>query len=106
MIIIDCTFSEVTPESAENGELSDSGFVWKDNECSFRDLIRIMQYHTNASCYPATGGTHEWYTSEMGIIDYRTGTERETSINYSRRNPERNAKYWRKAAIYCGIVKQ
>ena len=106
MIIIDCIFSEVTPESAEKGELSDSGFVWKDNKCSFRDLIRLMRDHTNASCYPATGGTHEWYISEMGIIDYRTGTERETSIHYNRKNPDRNAKYWRKAAMYCGIVKK
>lgn len=106
MIIIDCTFSEVTPESAENGELSDSGFMWQDNECSFRDLIRLMRDHTNSSCHPATGGTHEWYTSEMGAIDYRTGTERETSLHYSQKNPARNAKYWRKAAIYCGIVKK
>ena len=37
-IIISRTYSETTPESAENGEFSDHGFITEKQEVSFYEL--------------------------------------------------------------------
>lgn len=105
MILIHKTFSEVTPESAENGELSDSGFIWENAECTFKELVKLMREHPEPSCNPCQGYTFQWFSSGFSIEDYSTCAERETSIHYSRDNPEKNAKYWSKAARAAGLVK-
>ena len=106
MILVDRCFSEMTPESAEDGEHSDTGFLAQDEAYTFRELVRLMRDHGAASCWPASGDTCEWYSTDWDTVCYRTGTQRECSMHYSRANPERNAKYWRLAAIAAGIVKR
>jgi len=105
MILISRTYSEVTPESAEDGEESESGFICEDAAYEFRELVRLLREHRNPSCYPATGSTREWYSTGYDVADYRTGTEREECVHFSRNNPPHNARYWKLAAKAAGIVK-
>ena len=105
MILINKTFSEVTPESAEDGEMSDSGFVFEDVAYGFRELVQMMRDYPQPSSMPARGNTHEWLSNDYSIEDYRTGTERQESIHYSRANPAHNARYWRLAMVAAGMLK-
>jgi hypothetical protein len=103
MILINKTYSECTPESAENGELSDSGFIWEDAECTFRELVGYFREHTECSDYPAHSGA--WFSSGFSVDDYGTGLESETAIHFSRSNPAYKAKYWALAAKCAGVIK-
>lgn len=103
-ILIDRTYSVLTPESAECGDIAESGFVSQSEPCSFRELVDLMREHSEPSCYPSRGGTCEWFSTGFET-DYRTGDDRETCIHYCRENPERMARYWRLAAIAAGHVK-
>lgn len=105
MILISKTYSETTPDSVDDGELSDSGFVFEDSEYSFRDLVRLMRDYREPSNYPATGSAREWYSSGWNIEDYGTMTEREESIHFSHKNKPHNARYWKLAAKAAGLVK-
>jgi len=105
MILITKTYIECTPESAEDGEYSDNGLIFEDVGYTFRELVREMKSHRQASNSSASGGIFEWYSSGFDTVDYVTGTDRETCIHYSRKNPERKAKYWKLAAKYAGIIK-
>ena len=103
-VLVSCTFSIVTHESAEDGEAAESGFEWESVAYTFRELVRLMRDYPNASRWPACGDVGEWYACEPEP-DYRTGDEETRAIHYSRDNAPRSAKYWRKAAIVAGIVK-
>ena len=103
MILISKTYSETTPESAEDGEFSDSGFVFEDAECTFREVVGYLKEHTESSCYPVSGDTSEYFSSGFSVDDYQTGTETETSIHYSRKNPSRKDKYWKLAVKAAGL---
>lgn len=105
MILIDKCYSEITPESAEDGDTSDAGFEWINCPVSFRELVDYMREHSNPSNMPASGGTFEWYSTGYSIDDYATGTERETTIHFSRENPPHKAKYWKLASKFAGLTK-
>ena len=106
MILITRAFSEVTPESAIEGEFSDYGIIAENVKYTFRELVELLGQHGEASSWPPSGNVSESYSTGYYTTDYATATEREESVHYSRENPERNAKYWRKAAIAAGIVKR
>jgi len=75
-----------------------------DIELSFRDLIDLIRYCHESSCYPSTGSINEWvYLSRDD--DYHNGGQTEETLHYDRGQPERRAKYWRKAFEYVGIVR-
>lgn len=103
MILISKTYSEITPESAEDGEFSDSGFVFEDAECTFRELVDYLKEHKGSSCYPCKGEISEYFSSGFSVDDYQTGTETGTSIHYSRKNPSRKDKYWKLAVKAAGL---
>lgn len=98
-ILINRTFAEITPESCEDSDFSDSGFIEEDLEVSFTELVRLMKDHYQSSCSPDNGNINTWYSTGFYTSDYRTGTEREESIHFSRNNTENAAKYWRLARI-------
>ena len=98
MIRISNTYEIVTPESAENGEAAEQGFVFEDVGYTFRELVRLMEEFPNLfSSLPYTIGT--WLSSEPDP-DYQTGAEETESIHYSHVNKPRSAKYWAKALRY------
>ena len=82
MILFNVTYEQVTPESAEHGDFSDSGFIGKD--LSLPDALEALNWqgcHIEASSYPANGcrwitayktndGTREYY--EQGIEESRS----------------------------------
>jgi hypothetical protein len=104
-ILVNRYFSEITPESAENGEASDNGVIVENEECTFRELVRMMREHWQCSCYPVRGEVYEWLSTGFYTSDYRTGTEREETLHYSRDNPPKNEKYWKWAMRAAGILK-
>jgi len=91
MILISKTYEEVTPESAEFGEVSDSGFEWEDAPYTFKELVEELENYDYADL---------WATVNCGIIDYYTMTERTESLHYSHLNNPRSRKYWNKAINY------
>lgn len=104
MILISRTFDIVTPESAENGESADSNLLAESESVTFRELVSLMREHPVASCYPTRGETYEWL-STYPSQDYRDCSETTESLHYSRENPPRMAKYWRKAMRAAGLIR-
>ena len=105
MILISRTFEVVTPESAESGESADSGFLAESESVSFRELVSLMRDYPNPSCYPPRGESYEWLSSHPET-DYRDASETTESLHFSRENPPRRLKYWRKAMRAAGIIRR
>jgi hypothetical protein len=102
MILINRTFEIVTPESAECGDVAESGFLSQDEPCGFRELVNLLQ-GGEPSSYPCKGATRDWVTQDQGETE--RGERESHSIHYSRKNHPRAAKYWRKAFIAAGVAK-
>lgn len=104
MILISKTYEVVTPESAEDGECADSGFLTECEPVTFRELVRLMEDHPNASCWRPTGDVMEWVSSHPEQ-DFTDCSETTTSVHFHRSNPPRAQKYWRMAMRASGILK-
>ncbi len=106
-LLISRTYSEITPESSEQGDFSEQGFVHEKEPFSFRELVSALREggFDSSSCYPPRGGAFEWAQTPFEITDYRTGTERQECLHFSRSNPPQKLKYWRKAFKAAGIIK-
>lgn len=102
MILIHRHYSEVTPESAAEGDTSDTGTLARNEPVTFRELVDLMREHPQASSDPHQASPDVWFSSGWSTTCYRTGTERQCSLHYSRDNPERHARYWRLASIAAG----
>lgn len=99
-ILISRTFSEWTPESSEDGDFSDKGFIDECEQVSFKELVALMKQHPHASQSPVSlkgDTTNVWYTSEAYTKDYYKGIEREECIHFHQDNTPNAAKYWRLA---------
>lgn len=95
MIILSKTYSETTPESAEQCEFSDAGFEWQDVEYTFKELIDELK---NNNYYIRQ--LDMTISTDFEIECYATMTEKSYSLHYSRDNNERSFKYWKKALEY------
>ncbi|MFI3187260.1 MAG: hypothetical protein QX198_14890 [Methylococcaceae bacterium] len=104
MILIDKTFSEVTPESAEAGDMSDSGHVYVNCPYTFSELVQELKNFSETSSYPCTGSARDWVSTGYSVEDYLTMRERSESLHFSHDNPARKAKYWRKALRVAGLA--
>ena len=76
------TFETISPESAEHGDVEESGFYAEN--CKLRDAVEYLGYPADgleADCYPAGGarwitaydvnnGTREYY--ESGTVENRS----------------------------------
>lgn len=88
------TYQEVTPESAEYGEASDTGF---DHESlvfdTFEELVGYLDSNgfTQTSHWPAHSiGVHQWLHNESYITCYESLTYRSEAIHPQN---ERAARY-------------
>ncbi len=98
-ILISRTFAECTPESAENSDFSDTGFISEVEQVTFKELVKLMKEHNQPSCSPNKfNDLHTWYSTGFNTSDYRTATEREESIHFHNDNTPNAAKYWFLAA--------
>jgi hypothetical protein len=83
--------------------ISDEGDATvRDTELTFRELVREMRNFGEVSCWPANGDVSEWLIVRED--DYRTGGWIEESLHFSRDQPARRAKYWRKAMQAAGFA--
>jgi hypothetical protein len=104
-ILISRTYSEITPESVEQGDFSDNGFISEIEALSFRDLVSLMEQHNEPSCSPAKYWDEQtWFSTSFYTSDYRTGTERQESIHFHSDNTPNAAKYWNLAAKIANKV--
>ncbi len=86
-ILISKTFDVVTHESAEDGEVAESGFVYENEPFTFRELVREIQsggFTRNSSA---------WLDS-YSETDYRTGDVRTEALHFSHANPPRAEKWF------------
>lgn len=95
-------YAETTPESAENGENSDSGPLFEEYDCDdFDAVIRMVEQYGSGgwSSWPHCKGTGDWLMSHWEMEDYSTATERQTTIHAVN---NRSLKYLEKAwSVVC-----
>jgi len=103
-ILISRTYAEVTPESSEIGDFSETGFITEKENVSFSELVKLMEKHYQPSCSPNDGDPRTWYSTGFYTSDYSTGTDREESIHFHRDNTPNAAKYWKLAAKAAGLI--
>ena len=92
--LVSKTYSQVTPESAEDGDFSDCGFVWEDVPYTFRELVELLD-------------SREWsfedgiITNYWHIIDYSTLTSEEEQLHV-KCPTARHVRYFDKALQLAG----
>lgn len=74
--LVSITYSEVTPESAAEGDFSKTGFVSEDQEYTLEELKSLIK---SGGWYRE--GRTRWMTTGSWVSDYRTGTEREENLH-------------------------
>jgi hypothetical protein len=79
------TYSETTPESAEEGDYSDTGFI--DESCTLREAYNYLRFEgwpveASPSCL----------SFGYCMTDYATGTERELCLHFPRTITEASAR--------------
>ena len=88
------TYEIVTPESAEDGDAAERGFIDENASDGFRGIVDTLR-GTEPSCWPMpTDGGRVWYTCSGYDHDYRTGGEESRSYHPV---TERDGRYMRKA---------
>lgn len=101
MLLLSKTYEIITEESAEYGEAEESGFVWENAECEFREVVRYLE-GSEPSQSPITNVENVWFT-HYGEMDYISGDYENVSSHYSRQNPIKNLKYWKAAIVAAGF---
>ena len=92
-ILVSRCYSETTPESVEDGDISDSGFIFQEEEMTVQELAREIR----RECFhPETGS--DWLSTGYYISNYSTGTEREETLHFSRENKPRMRKHFDRIA--------
>jgi len=90
VIKIKTTFATVTPESAEEGELSDQG--WLDEEGSeFEDIDEVVSFlKDEGAMEPSSSCPHigVWYATEFQTEDIATGEQIQKSFHIDGASPE------------------
>lgn len=72
------TYSQVTPESAEVGDFSETGYVYQDIPYERGDLQDFKREGFDTQGYHAP----RWFSTAFECIDYGTGTEEERSLHF------------------------
>lgn len=76
---VDVTFSDVTPESAENGDFSETGFLLEDQRSSVLDVISMVE---DQGCeHSQNNGTSLTIYGDFYTEDLYSGTERQECIH-------------------------
>lgn len=104
-ILINRTYIEITPESAEDAYFSDNGYLSENEAVTFSELVELMKRHPQASQWPNNGSLDVWYSTGYQVENYGTGTEREECLHFHPDNTANVAKYWKLAAKIAGHIK-
>jgi hypothetical protein len=92
-ILVSRCYSEITPESAEQGDFSDCGFVHEAEPFTFSELVWVIRRGGFSQ-----DGCTDWLSTGYHVEDYRTCTEREETLHFDRANPERLRRWFWLAA--------
>lgn len=88
-ILVSRCYAECTPESAQDGDFSDTGFVYEANAFTFSELVREIR----DGGFRRDGSTG-WLSTGFHTEDYRTGLEREESLHFCCENAGRLEKWF------------
>lgn len=102
-ILISRTFTEITPESCENSDFSDKGFIEEKQQVTFSQLVDLLKECSECSCSPNDYNINNWYSTSYYTTDYRKGIERNESIHFHADNPKNISKYWKMAAKFANL---
>ena len=102
MLKLSMTYEIITPESAENGEAEEIGFVFEGEECTAKELAHYIERYgfTEPS---ESSGVPRWLTSEKYREDYRTWEVENRSIHPGR--DKQSQRVWRQVLTITGIIK-
>lgn len=101
MLKISMTYEIVTPESAENGESAESGFVFDSAECTAHDLADYIK--KDGFVVPSQShGVPRWLSTPGEDVDPFTGEVETRSIHPGK--DAQSQKVWEKVLHICGIV--
>ena len=89
-ILINKTFDEITPESAERGDVSESGFYLKRQPYTFRELVGELR---DLGIQGDNGLNGSAYGTPY-VDSYATMTEISEAIHFHPDNPERLRKWF------------
>ena len=89
------TYREMTPESAEAGDDSDSGWAWEYTLCDVDDFIG----HVNEM---SEKDSADWFSTEWWTTNYFDGTERQESLHLSSDATPRMREIWEAARL--GVI--
>ena len=105
MILITKTWEETAYDDDGEPFIEEGGFEFVDEPMTFRGLVDELRELGSGtpSCWPASGSTFEWVSSEPNMD--MSGTWRTTAVHYAQKNLPRSAKYWRWAFIHAGLIK-
>lgn len=101
------TYSETTPEACENGDFSDTGWVFEFQEMDFKGLMRELSDCSGiSSSVPHVGC---WAHTSWDTVCYGTGTDREESIHINQINGRRPTareikRIFRAAGLWKGVL--
>lgn len=98
VILLSCTYSVITDESAEHGESEESGFKWENVEHTIDEVVKLIR-GAQPSCSDALQG---WFI-HVGERDYVDGTITEESIHFCRGQSEEAFAAWKKAIQLAGF---
>lgn len=73
------TYSEVTPESAEHGDFSDTGYELAQDDYNIKDILQLIRDQGNEelSICGDTLRIYGWYSTQ----DYQTMTEKQLCLH-------------------------
>lgn len=74
MITIKTTFQRVTPESAENGDFSETGWHDEQGENFDNAVDAVLWLQRQGAVHPSSSNFHNgiWYSSDEHCSDYST----------------------------------
>ena len=73
-------YSEITPDSAEDGDFSDTGYVTDPRWMTLEDVLHELRDCTEISSNGKLTG-YEWARTGYSVSDYQDGTEREETVH-------------------------
>ena len=99
-IIVKITYSKTTPESAEAGEFSDTGWVDEEGQTfeSVEDVVSFLKQEGVSQCSSSPWSPGSWYETESSTSDFETGEEEVRGYHLYNVTPEQEQ------AIYQGVM--
>ena len=94
-ILLSMTFADTTPESAAEGDNSETGYLWEETLCDMDDLQGYVSEMSELDCGSSMYG--EPYTT-----CYRTGTDRTEALHLGHNATSRMHEIW--AAAQAGTI--